>query len=374
MQVEPEVVKVGLGDRAYPIVIASDLIDQAGSLILEALGRTARIVVVADKAMITHGHLKRLQASLQACDIAFSNIEISGGEQAKSFERLEHVLESMLGLGVDRKAAVIAFGGGVIGDLAGFASSILLRGVDLIQIPTTLLAQVDSSVGGKTGINSGKHGKNLIGTFYQPRLVLIDTAVLDTLPPRELRAGYAETLKYGCILDADMFRWLEANGAALLAGDQQLRAKAIRRSVEIKAAVVADDERELSGRRALLNFGHTFAHGYEALAGYGGTVLHGEAVAVGMVRAARLSAALGLAPNDDAARLERHIREVGLPTAPRSLRNDPFPVDAMIEVMRRDKKAEAGALRFVLWRGVGKAFLHKDVPTDTLMEILQADD
>jgi len=374
MSAEPEIVEVGLGARAYPVVIGRDLIADAGRHIVARFGGPPRVIVIADQTLAVHRHLARLEASLRAAEIDCATIPVAGGERAKSFAQLETVLEAMLAHGVDRKSAVVAFGGGVIGDLAGFAASILLRGVDLIQIPTTLLAQVDSSVGGKTGINSGRHGKNLIGSFHQPRLVLIDTTVLDTLPARELRAGYAETLKYGCILDAEFFAWLEQHGTALLAGDPKLRATAIRRAVEIKAAVVAADERETGGQRALLNFGHTFAHGYEAIAGYGGTVLHGEAVAVGMVRAARLSAALGTAPGDQALRLERHLRQIGLPTAPRALRNDPFPADAMIEIMRRDKKAEAGALRFVLWHGVGEAFLHKNVSTAVLLEILQADD
>ena len=368
-----ECVQVDLGERSYPILIGPEMIAQSGIHIDAALGQR-RLLVVFDLTLEQFGHLDALKSSLEGAGHSAAYFGVAGGEQSKSFARLERLLEAMLAAGADRKSAVVAFGGGVVGDLAGFAAAILLRGVDLIQVPTTLLSQVDSSVGGKTGINSGTHGKNLIGSFHQPKLVLIDTNILDSLPPREVRAGYAEVIKYGCIVDEEFFNWLESCGQALLAGDADARRYAIKRACEIKAEVVGDDERELNGRRALLNFGHTFAHGYEALAGYGGVVLHGEAVSTGMTRAALLSASCGLASPDDANRLLNHLRALGLPVSPGDLRNEAFDPQAMLAVMRRDKKAESGALRFVLWRGIGRAFVCKDVADDKVVELLQFND
>lgn len=374
MTTEDEIAEVivELGDRSYPIVIGHHIIEDAGPRIAKVCGER-RLLVVADKALADCGHLAWLEASLASAGHQATTFILPGGEATKSFAPFERLLEDMLAIGIDRQTAVIAFGGGVIGDLAGFAAAILLRGLDLIQIPSTLLSQVDSSVGGKTGINSSS-GKNLVGSFHQPKLVLIDTALLNTLPERELKAGYAEVIKYGCIADAAFFEWLEAHGASVISGNATARRYAIQRSCEIKAAVVGDDEFETSGKRALLNFGHTFAHGYEALAGYGGVVLHGEAVSVGMTRAAKLSALCEHAESADGDRLISHLRELGLPVAPPDLRNETFAPAAMMAAMRRDKKAEAGALRFVLWRGVGDAFVEKDVPEETVEELLRVND
>jgi 3-dehydroquinate synthase len=272
----------------------------------------------------------------------------------------------------DRKTTLVALGGGVVGDLAGFAAAVLLRGVDFIQVPTTLLAQVDSSVGGKTGINT-RHGKNLLGAFYQPRLVLADTTVLDTLPKRELLAGYAEVAKYGLIDQPEFFAWCEKNGAAVLAGDPDRRAYAIEQSCLAKARIVAADERETTDLRALLNLGHTFAHALEAETGFGPDLLHGEAVGAGMAMAFDLSARLGLCPADDARRVRRHLDEVGLPVRLRSLGGDnrrSWDAARLIGHMRGDKKAEGGKLAFILARGIGKAFMSRVVDEKALHGLL----
>ncbi len=362
---------VELAERRYPIHIASGLLDQAGEILAPLLPRPLALLVTDTNVALTP-HLGRLETSLAAAGIAVRRLVVVPGESSKGLESYGRLVEAMLATGIDRKTTVLALGGGVIGDLAGFAAATTLRGLPFVQLPTSLLAQVDSSVGGKTGINSA-HGKNLIGAFHQPLAVLIDVDVLQDLPERELKAGYGEVIKHGCLADADYFAWLETHAAAMLAGDPTLRMQAIRRSVEIKAAVVAADERETTGQRALLNFGHTFAHAYEALTGYGDRLLHGEAVALGMVKAARLSAALQLAPTADALRLEAHLESLGIATDPRRLLNRGFPVDAVIEAMTRDKKAEAGALRFVLWHGIGRAFLTGGVDTAILREILEVD-
>ncbi len=361
---------VRLADRSYPIHLEECLLDRAGSLIAPLL-REPRLFLVTDENLTRTPHPVRLLRSLEAAGLTVETLPIPAGENSKSFAGLERLVEALLERGIERRSTILALGGGVTGDLAGFAAAIVLRGVDYIQIPTTLLAQVDSAVGGKTGINT-RQGKNLVGAFLQPRAVLIDTAVLDTLPARELRAGYAEIVKYGCIRDAGFFAWLEEHGPALLAGDAAARAHAIRRSLEIKAEIVARDEREESGERALLNFGHTFAHAYEALAGYGGRLLHGEAVALGMVEAALLSSRLGLATEADAARLRRHLAAVGLPTAPREMGLD-FAPEALLASMQHDKKIAGGRLRFVLWRGIGEVLLTEAVQRDMLHELLAAD-
>ena len=371
MSPDPSPLMVELTERRYPIHISSGLLDRAGAVLAPLLPRPL-VLLVTDANVARTPHLGRLEGSLASAGIAVRRLVVAAGEGSKSLDAYGRLVEAMLASGIDRKTTVLALGGGVIGDLAGFAAATALRGLPFVQVPTSLLAQVDSSVGGKTGINSA-HGKNLIGAFHQPLAVLIDVDVLQDLPERELKAGYGEVIKHGCLADADYFAWLEANAAAMLAGDAALRLEAIRRSVEIKAAIVADDERETTGRRALLNFGHTFAHAYEALTGYGDRLLHGEAVALGMVKAARLSAALGLAPGADAERLEAHLSSLGIATDPRRLLNQGFPVEAVIEAMTRDKKAEAGALRFVLWHGVGRAFLTGGVDPAALHEILAAD-
>jgi 3-dehydroquinate synthase len=361
---------VALGERSYPIYVGAGLIDRADEL-LAPLMRLQRTVVVTDENLARTDHPLRLVAALERAGIASRILVLPTGEATKSWRFLEQMVDEILAFGVERRSIIIALGGGVIGDLVGFAAAVTLRGIDFIQIPTTLLAQVDSAVGGKTGINS-RHGKNLVGAFHQPKTVLIDTGVLDGLPLRELRAGYAEVAKYGVIRDAgNFFGWLEGNGAAVLAGDPSARAEAILRSLEIKAAIVAADERETSGERAILNFGHTFAHAYEALAGYDGGVLHGEAVAVGMVQAMTLSTRLGHCGANDLGRLRDHLAGLGLPTRLAEVSNRPFPPEELLAAMGRDKKVEDSRLTFVLARRIGDAFASAEVPTEIVRAILR---
>ena len=359
-------VHVGLGDRAYDVLIGPGLIDGAGGLIAPLLKRR-RVAVVTD-SIVGDYHGERLAVALEKGGVAVDTITVPAGEESKSFAGLESLSAQLLALKLDRGDLIVAFGGGVVGDLAGLAAAIYKRGIDFIQIPTTLLAQVDSSVGGKTAIDTPA-GKNLIGAFHQPRLVLADSDVLKTLPPREMRAGYAEVAKYGLISDAAFFAWLEANGAAVLAGNSGALVHAIAVSCRSKAEIVAEDERE-AGRRALLNFGHTFGHALEAECGYNDTLLHGESVSIGMVLAFRLSARLGLCPPEDAARVAHHLTSLGLPTAlptaPRSVR-DPA---RLLDHMRQDKKVRDGKLTFVLTRGIGKAFIADDVPLEAVTAIL----
>ena len=361
-----ETVRVELGPRSYDVLVGSDLLREAGELLAPLLpGRSA--VVVSD-TVVAEIFLDSTLGALKEAGFACSHVIVDSGEHSKDLATLGGVLDDILGRGIERSTALVALGGGVVGDLTGFAASVLLRGVPFVQIPTTLLAQVDSGVGGKTSVNSS-HGKNLIGTFYQPRLVLADVATLGTLPARELRAGYAEIVKYGLIDDPDFFAWLERNGAALLEGDRDLLRTAVAHSCRAKARIVAADERE-SGSRALLNLGHTFAHALEAEAGYDGSLLHGEAVAYGIVLAHRLSAALGHCGADDAARVANHFRAVGLPSEAGALppiRWDPLE---LIERMKRDKKVQDGRMTFVLTRGIGRAFLSQDVPPEALGGLL----
>ena len=291
------------------------------------------------------------------------------GEQTKDFRHFQKLVEDLLGLGVERRTTLVALGGGVIGDLTGFAAATLLRGVAYVQIPTTLLAQVDSSVGGKTAIDT-IHGKNLVGAFYQPVLVLADIDALATLPRRELLAGYAEVVKYGLIRDPDFFGWLEANGPALVAGDAGLRREAVRRSCAAKAEIVASDERE-EAERALLNFGHTFGHALEAETGFGDALLHGEAVALGMRLAFDFSARLGLCAEAEIARVRRHFAAVGLPTELGEAGNLPrLSVDGLLRHMRHDKKVRDGKITLILARGIGDAFIKPDVPEGLIREFL----
>lgn len=354
-------VHVPLGARAYDVRIGSGLLGRAGALIEETLGRR-RAVVVHDAALEATPHLERLRAGLDA-----PLVRVPSGESAKSLEGYAALMERLLAHKPDRDTVIVALGGGVTGDLAGFAAATLLRGVPYVQIPTTLLAQVDSSVGGKTGLNS-RHGKNLVGAFHQPRLVLADLDTFATLPPRERRAGYAEAVKYGLLGDAPFFAWLEEQGAAALDGDRTALTHIVATSVEAKARIVVADEEERADRRALLNLGHTFAHAYEALTGYGPRLLHGEAVALGMVQAFRLSTRLGLCPPADATRVETHLRAAGLATEPRAI--GAFEAEAMVEAMQGDKKAKGGKLAFILVRGIGEAFVGRDVPPDVLMDHL----
>jgi 3-dehydroquinate synthase len=329
-------IEVGLGDRRYPILLEQGLLDRAGEA-LSPYSRDGRIVAVSDE-IVWAAQGARLEAS--GLDVV--PVLVPPGEGSKSWAQIEALIDRLLDLGVERNDAILAFGGGMVGDLAGFAAAILKRGCRYVQVPTTLLAQVDSSVGGKTAINA-RAGKNLIGAFHQPSLVLIDPTTLDSLPERELRAGYAEAVKYGLIGDPPFFDWCEANAGALLAGDPGARLHAIETCVRTKAAIVAEDERETKGRRALLNFGHTLGHAIEAETG----ILHGEAVAIGMAMAFRRSVKLGLCPPEEAERVIAHLETVGLPTA-----TDVEPARLQARI-RHDKKGGAR----VLTRGIGKAFL-----------------
>jgi 3-dehydroquinate synthase len=360
---------VDLGARSYQIVIGAGLLRQAGEE-LRAVLRQPRTILVTDQHLAATGHLAMLEASLQAAGIAWRTIVVPAGEGSKSLAGLGQLLDQILAQGIERGSTLIAFGGGVVGDLAGFAAAILLRGIDYVQIPTSLLAQVDSAVGGKTGINAPQ-GKNLIGSFHQPRLVLSDTDVLASLPPRQLRAGYAEVVKYGVIDRPPFFAWLERHGGALLAGDAALQQHAIVESCRAKAALVARDERE-GGARALLNLGHTFGHALEALSGYGERLLHGEAVALGIVLAATLSVRLGLCPAADAERIRGHFESVGLPTARAMVGADGFPAEALVDAMASDKKVVDERPRFVLLRGIGQAFAGTAVERGELLALLRA--
>ncbi|HEY1857198.1 3-dehydroquinate synthase [Acidocella sp.] len=359
-------VPVVLSQSRYEVVIGADLLPRAGALMAPVMPQP-RCVIITDETVATL-HLATLEASLDEVGIAHAAITVPPGETSKSFATWQHVVDQLLEQKVDRSTSVIALGGGVIGDLAGFAAASTLRGLPFIQIPTTLLAQVDSSVGGKTGINA-KQGKNLIGAFHQPIMVLADTAILATLPARELAAGYAEIFKAGLIADAGLHAWCEANGKAMLAGDAALLAEAVRRAVTFKAEVVGDDERETKPNdgRALLNLGHTFAHALEAETGYGKGLLHGEAVATGLVLAAHLSAALGLCPQEDSPRIAAHLAELGLP-----VRISGWEADKLIAHMARDKKMRGGKLTFVLSRGIGRAFTSSDVPPEAVRATLLA--
>ena len=359
-------ITVALGHRSYPVVIEPGLLARAGEQ-LAPLSRGRRMVVVADENVGTHLHA--LSRSLDRSGVSSETVLVPAGERAKSWSQLEHLCDRLLELEVERGDHLVALGGGVIGDLVGFAAAILKRGTPFVQIPTTLLAQVDSSVGGKTGINT-RSGKNLIGAFHQPRAVLVDPEVLDTLPPRELRAGYAEVVKYGLIDDPDFFGWCEANGPALLAGDKSAQVCAIAHSVAAKARIVAADEQEVSGVRALLNLGHTFGHALEAEAGFNGSLLHGEAVAAGCDLAFRYSVCRGLCPAQDAERVAAHFRLVRLPTGLASLTASG---DRLVEHMRHDKKASGGNLPFLLARGIGRTYLDRDVDLTDVARFLDGE-
>ncbi len=366
----PTRLRLHAASRTYEIIIGDGLIaDAAGYLDAVMTGR--RVAVVSDETVAGH-HLARLRASLDGAGIERHEVILPPGEETKNFAQLERLLDALLEARIERGDMIIALGGGVIGDLAGFAASILRRGVAVTQIPTTLLAQVDSSVGGKTGIDT-RHGKNLVGSFHQPHLVLADIAALDTLPRRELLAGYAEVVKYGLIDDAAFFTWLEANGAALLRGDHGTLRRAVTTSCEAKARIVAEDERE-TGVRALLNLGHTFAHAIETAVGYGGGVVHGEAVAIGVVLAFELSARLGHCSPEDVARVRRHLTSSGLPTSVRQALhgdNDSRAVaDRLVAIMGQDKKMSRGRITFVLARGIGRAFLESEVDLERVREVI----
>lgn len=359
-------VRVDLGPRSYDVVIGRGLLAEAGARIAPfAPGR--RVGVVIDET-VARLHWPALRASLEAAGLAASPVTVAPGEGAKSFAGLERVIDGLLALNLERRDLVVAFGGGVVGDLAGLAAALLKRGLDFVQVPTTLLAQVDSSVGGKTAINAAA-GKNLVGVFHQPRLVLADLDVLATLPERERRAGYAEIVKVGLIGDADFFGWCEANAGSVIAGGGAL-VEAVAVAVQAKAAIVAADERE-AGARALLNLGHTFAHALETQAGYSGALLHGEAVGAGMALAYAYSARLGLMSQQDAFRVRAHLDTAGFNTNLRTLPGAPFDADRTIALMAGDKKAEAGRLTLVLARGIGQAFVQKDADAASLRAFLE---
>ena len=361
-----QTLRVDLGERSYDIVVGSGLIDRAGAHLARLAGPRPLLVVTDETVAALH--LGRLEASLDAVGLASHRFVLPAGEASKSFDRLRRLLEGILETGPERSSVVVALGGGVVGDLAGVAASLALRGLGFVQIPTTLLAQVDSAVGGKTAINSG-YGKNLIGAFHQPKLVLSDTGTLDTLPRRERLAGYAEVVKYGLIGDRAFFEWLEDQGSAVIDGAGEARDRAVRESCAAKAAIVAADETE-QGVRALLNLGHTFGHALEARARYDGALLHGEAVAVGLGLAFALSAELGLCAADEAARVRRHLRAAGLPASVADLDADLGGAGDLIAAMRRDKKVRAGELNFILARGIGEAFIAPGVDPAALERVL----
>jgi 3-dehydroquinate synthase len=359
-------VPVAVAGRPYDVLIGQDLLERAGDLIAPLLRRPRLAVVTDETVQALHG--PRFAASLGRAGIEVLPVVLEPGEGAKSFSGLETLTDALLALELERGDLVAAFGGGVVGDLAGFAAAIFKRGIDFVQIPTTLLAQVDSSVGGKTAIDTPR-GKNLIGAFHQPRLVLADLGVLATLPRRELVCGYAEVIKYGLLGDLDFFEWLEANGPQVLALAPEALARAVRRSVEMKAEIVAEDERE-TGRRALLNLGHTFAHALEAETGFSEALKHGEAVGLGCALAFRFSARLGLCPGQEAERAARALSAAGLPARLSDLGGHRFHANSLVAHMAQDKKAEGGALAFILARRLGEAFVAKGVDPASVRDFL----
>ncbi len=364
---KPASVRVALDARGYDILVGQNLLAAAGEY-LRPLASKAPIFIVTDETVAEH-HLGTLEAGLKAAGLSASAIPLPPGEGTKDFAHLESLTARLLDARVERDSLLIALGGGVVGDLAGFAASITLRGIAFVQMPTTLLAQVDSAIGGKTGINAPQ-GKNLLGSFYQPRLVLSDLGALATLPQREFLSGYAEVVKYGLINDAAFFAWLEANGPALLARDPDALRHAVVTASTAKAAIVAADEREANAR-ALLNLGHTFGHAYEAVNGFSPDLQHGEAVALGMCLAFALSERLGLCPAEDAARVRNHLGEIGLPTTPADIGPGKWDAGALLDRMRQDKKIRDGQLRFVLAQGIGKAFLHEALADEEVLRFLK---
>ncbi len=366
----PRIIRVDLAGRSYDIRIGRDLLSGAGAAIAEAT-RARGCLVVTDENVARH-HLAALEASLDAAGLTHANLILPAGEKTKSWGFLEKTVEAILANRLERGDAVVALGGGVIGDLAGFASAISRRGMRFVQVPTSLLAQVDSSVGGKTGINSPL-GKNLVGAFHQPGIVIADTGVLDTLSLREMRAGYAEVVKYGLIDRPEFFEWLE-NGAwrRIFAGGPE-RDEAVAIACEAKAAIVARDETE-TGDRALLNLGHTFGHALEALVKYDGArLVHGEGVAVGMAMAHRFSQKLGLCGQEIPSRVAAHLQEVGLPTRLQDVPGGTGDADEILDAIRQDKKVSRGALTFILTRGIGQSFIAKDVSADQVLEFLKSE-
>ena len=362
---DPTIVNVALGDRAYDIVIGRSQMAALG-VRASALKPGAKAAIVTDDT-VAGLHLEAAEAALKTSGLATSRVVVAAGEGTKSFAGLDRVCEALIAAKIERGDLVVALGGGVVGDLAGFAAAVVRRGLDYIQVPTTLLAQVDSSVGGKTAINS-RHGKNLVGAFYQPLLVVADTAVLDTLPPRQFRAGYAEVVKYGLLGDAGFFGWLDANVKDVFAGGAA-REQAIATSCRMKAAMVARDERE-TGDRALLNLGHTFGHALEAAAGFSDRLLHGEAVALGMALAAEFSARLGVLAPEQAARATRHLAGAGLPVRLADVAGGVPNADRLMDLMAQDKKVRRGKLTFILLRDIGAAYIAPDIDPALLRAFL----
>ncbi len=359
-------VNVDLPGRAYDVAIGPGLLAQAGARIADLGGR--RHVAVLTDQTVAALHLPALADALAQSGITSAALTLPPGEATKSWANLETCCDFLLDQKVERGDIVVALGGGVIGDLGGFAAAVLRRGVRFVQIPTTLLAQVDSSVGGKTGINT-RHGKNLIGAFHQPSLVLADTDLLATLPRRDFLAGYGEVVKYGLLGDADFFDWLETHAPAMADGDLGARVQAVTRSVQMKADIVARDETE-QGDRALLNLGHTFCHALERATGYGDRLLHGEGVAIGCALAFEVSARLGLCSQEDPSRVRAHLKAMGLKVDLRDIPGALPGPDVLLDLMGQDKKVVAGRLRFVLARGIGQAFVTGDVPADVVLSVL----
>ncbi len=362
---------VALGERSYDILVGPGLVARAGEEIAPLM-RRRQAVVVTDATVAAH-YLAPLEASLGAAGIAHHAIVLPPGEATKDLAHFGRLIDDLLSSGIERGTMLVALGGGVVGDIAGFAAATVLRGIDFVQIPTTLLAQVDSSVGGKTAINTAA-GKNLVGAFYQPRLVLIDTATLATLPRRELRAGYAETVKYGLIADADFFSWLDAENRAVYDLDAAALTRAVITSCRMKADIVAADERETGDARALLNFGHTFGHALEAETGFGDALLHGEAVALGMALAFDFAAELGLVSAVDARRVRDHLDAAGLPTTLGAAGLSGTAADPLLAHMGKDKKVRDGGITLILPRRIGEAFVMRDAPVARLRAFLAACD
>ncbi len=359
-------IRVELGARAYEVRIGPGLLARAGAEIAPLLARPR--VAVLTETRVAEAHLGTLLGGLAAAGIAAETHALPPGEATKGWAGLTQAVEWLLDARVERRDVVVAFGGGVIGDLGGFAAAILRRGVRFVQVPTTLLAQVDSSVGGKTGINT-RHGKNLVGAFHQPALVLADIDVLATLPPRDFLAGYGEVVKYGLLGDAAFFEWLEVNGPCLAAGDAGLRQRAVRRSVEMKAGIVARDETE-EGERALLNLGHTFCHALEAATGYSERLLHGEGVAIGCALAFELSSRLGLCSQEVPSRVRAHLKAIGMKCDLSDIPGDLPGPEALVALMAQDKKVVDGRLRFILARGIGEAFVADGVDPAAVRDLL----
>lgn len=365
---EPESLKVELGDRSYQILVGSELIANAMDYLRPVLHRK-RVAVVTDANVAHHGFLDLLRDCVEKENVEFNAKVLPVGETVKSWNFLRDVVEWLLSLEMERQDIVLALGGGVVGDLAGFAASILRRGVRHVQFPTTLMSQVDSSVGGKTGINSS-YGKNLVGAFHQPSLVLCDLSALDTLPKREFLSGYGEVAKYGLLGDADFFRWLEINGARLYKGDRTLQAEAVRNSCRMKAEIVAADETEL-GRRALLNLGHTFCHALEAATEYSERLRHGEGVAIGCCLAFEASHRLGYCSPTASERIRSHFSKLGMVHRIADIPGELPSADKLIELMRQDKKVRDGKIRFILAKGVGQAFVCESANLDVIRHMLE---